>query len=186
MRSLLEKANETVIKINKLMGEIEDFESIISKGRESEIAFANNGSTAYITVLTPEKMQDLKGMVLEAIAKAQEEKTAELEKLLGIEKKNIINPEFKEDVQNNVKPPYKDDYISEFSGGSKRKSINEYPEMTVEAVQKLYIEEGRTYKEMAEYFGVNKSVINNFITRNHLRELKEKHDNGYKSKKECP
>lgn len=175
MRSLLEKANETVIKINKLMGEIEDFESIISKGRESEIAFANNGSTAYITVLTPEKMQDLKGIVLAAITKAREEKIAELEKLLGIEKKNIINPEFKED-----------DYISEFSGGSKRKSINEYPEMTVEAVQKLYIEEGRTYKEMAEYFGVNKSVINNFITRNHLRELKEKHDSGYKSKKECP
>jgi len=43
-----------------------------------------------------------------------------------------------------------------------------YPEMTVEAVSKMYHEENKNMHEIADYFGVNKSKVNNFISNNKL------------------
>ncbi|HBY71600.1 MAG TPA: hypothetical protein DEG06_05095, partial [Lachnospiraceae bacterium] len=101
MSNLLEQASQRVIEINKAMSEIEKFEDIISAGRDAEIAFADKGNTKYITVLSPEKMQELKDTVLVAIINSKNEKDAELERLLGIDKRKpaVINPEFEKAVQ---------------------------------------------------------------------------------------
>lgn len=46
----------------------------------------------------------------------------------------------------------------------KKDGRKKYPEnMTIEAVQKMYIDEGKTKKEIAEYFGVKESAVNNFM-----------------------
>ncbi|HBI73629.1 MAG TPA: hypothetical protein DDY59_10605 [Lachnospiraceae bacterium] len=190
MSNLLEQASQRVIEINKAMSEIEKFEDIISAGRDAEIAFADKGNTKYITVLSPEKMQELKDTVLVAIINSKNEKDAELERLLGIDKRKpaVINPEFEKAVQEmeqQKKPDPVEDKLAEIID-KQVQELKDKPEMTLEAVTKLYIEEGKTYREMAEYFGVNKSNINNFIYKNHLSELKQKHDCGYAKKPKQP
>lgn len=185
-KNLLEQASQRVIEINKTMSEIEKFEDIINAGQDAEIAFADKVNTTYITVLSPEKMKELKEMVLNAIFNAKDEKTTELERLLGIypDRKPTVNPVFEIAEQGTV-PQNNQNPIEDKLAEILDKQAQEIskPEMTVDAVKKLFIEEGKSYQYMAEYFGVKKTDINNFITRNHLRELKQKHDCGYKEKK---
>ena len=190
MSNLLEQWNEHIIKGNQLSRELESFDEIIDAGRDAEIAFTDNGTTKYITVLSPEKMAEFNNIVLQAIYEAKNKKAAELERLLGIEKRKpaTINPEFEKAVQEmeqQRKPDPVEDKLAEIID-KQVQELKDKPEMTLEAVTKLYIEEGKTYREMAEYFGVNKSNINNFIYKNHLSELKQKHDCGYAKKPKQP
>lgn len=189
-KNLLEQASQRVIEINKTMSEIEKFEDIINAGQDAEIAFADKVNTTYITVLSPEKMQELKEMVLNAIFNAKDEKTTELERLLGIypDRKPTVNPVFEIAEQGTVPQNNQDlieDKLAEILD-KQAQEISGKPEMTVDAVKKLYIEDGKSYQEMAEYFGVKKTDVNNFITRNHLRELKQKHIYGYEKKQKKP
>ena len=57
----------------------------------------------------------------------------------------------------------------------KRDGHRKYPEnMTVEAVRKMYIDEGKNRKAIAEYFGVKESTVNNFLFLHDIRRTKRK------------
>lgn len=184
MNNLLEKWNEHIIKGNQLSRELEDIETLIEKSMDEDICFTvkPNGAT-YISVLSPEKMQELREAVVEAILQVRDEKTAELEKLMGIRKPAVINPEKTEQeiVLQKCQDPI-EEKLTEILD-KQAQMIKGKPEMTVDTVKKLYIDEGKSYQEMADYFGVKKTDINNFITRYHLRELKQKHIYGYEKLK---
>lgn len=184
MNNLLEKWNEHIIKGNQLSRELEDIETLIEKSMDEDICFTvkPNGAT-YISVLPPEKMQELREVVVGAILQVRDEKTAELEKLMGIRKPVVINPEETEQeiVLQKCQDPI-EEKLTEILD-KQAKMIKGKPQMTVDTVKKLYIDEGKSYQEMADYFGVKKTDINNFITRYHLRELKQKHIYGYEKLK---
>lgn len=61
-RELLEQANQRVVYMNKLMGEIEVCDDIIAVAKDGDIAFYNSriGTTFITRVLSPEKLQELK------------------------------------------------------------------------------------------------------------------------------
>lgn len=176
---LLEQANQRVIEINKLMGEVEGFEDIINAGREAEIAFADKGAgTTYITVLSPEKMQELKEIVMVGIMSERDNKTAELEKLLGIRKPATINPVFEKAVQemeqSNKKDPVEEKLTKVLQEEAKKIEEPKYPEMTVELVKELYHDKGMTLDQVAKEFGTNRTALYKFVTNNNLRKPNKK------------
>lgn len=85
--SLLDQWNDHIIKGNQLSRELENIEALIEKSKGEDICFTAkpNGST-YISVLSPEKMQELSESVITEITKTKEAKEAELEQLMGIAK----------------------------------------------------------------------------------------------------
>ena len=113
MSNLLEQWNDHIIKGNQLSRELEDIESIIGAAQDAEVAFykPGAGSTSFIRVLSPEKMQELKGSVVAAIIQTRDDKVKELEKLMGIRKPAIVNPEFEAAVQSMVDSVKKPDPI---------------------------------------------------------------------------
>lgn len=182
---LLSRANQRVVDINKIMGEIEDFDGIsyAAQQQESEVAFYENGvGTTFLKVLSDEKKLELKAIVLKAITDAQAEKTTELEQLLGVKKKPaIINPEFekaiKEMEQQNL-DPVKEELSTVLQEEPKleikRTTLNL---SDIEDVRRMYHDEGLPQGAIAEYYGVTKPVVNNFIYANHL--AKKKYAKGY-------
>lgn len=178
---LLEQANQRVIEINKLMGEVEGFEDIINAGREAEIAFADKGAgTTYITVLSPEKMQELKEIVMLGIMNERDNKTAELETLLGIRKPATINPEFEEATKgmfqsNKSEPdPVEEKLTKVLQEEAKKIEEPKYPEMTVELVKELYHDKGMTLDQVAKEFGTNRTALYKFVTKHNLRKPNKK------------
>lgn len=174
-KELLEQANQRVVTINKIMGEIEDFEGILSAGRTAELSFTEKGiETTYISgVLSAEKMQELKDIVMVAIIKTRDEKTAELEQLLGIKKlPPALNSDFEEKAEPLQIPKRKPATINpEFEAAindMKSQLKVDKPEITVDGVRRLYLDEGKTLTEVSNYFGVKREMMNSFIRRNGL------------------
>ena len=199
-KELLEQANSHVVIINKLMGEVEEFEGVVSEAKIGDVCFYVEGhGTTFIRVLSPEKMQEIKATVLDAITLAQKDKTAELERLLGVgpveakidlleekiaekliqeeqkikesvpvvKKAAVINPEFEAAIKK----------MEEST--TKKKSEPEprlLPELTVGEVKRLYLDEGKTLKDVATYFGVDKAKLNTFVYSNGLSRKQYKDD----------
>jgi hypothetical protein len=103
MSNLLDQWNKYTIRGNKLSKELENIEIIIDKSKGEDICFTAkpNGST-YISVLSSEKMQELRESVVVAIMQIRDEKASELEKLMGVRKPAVVNPEFEAAVQDMV------------------------------------------------------------------------------------
>lgn len=223
MSNLLEQWNEHIIRGNQLSREIEDFDRIIGAGVEtnSEIAFVAKGiGTTYISVLSPEKMEEFKRMILNAIYNARDEKTAELEKLMGLvpviptlpngavigivsqgkplphilppdkpevvipdpvakRKPATVNPEFEAAVQDMVKSkPQKLDkkQPEKNEPEPKPKQETKLSVMNYDDVKRMYQDEGKSMKEIADHYGIKKGDVNNFIYLNHLSRKKLKDD----------
>jgi hypothetical protein len=177
LQDLITQANEHVVKVNRICKELEEFEGIlyVADMEDSIVALGHNGNmTTYIgTVLSQEKMEELKRSVVMSLTEARISKENELEKLMGIRKAAIVNPEFEAAVHDMVKSSEKD----------KPKEIKPAPpeetkpEMTESEVTRLYIEENKTLKELSEYFGITKSAVNSYIYRHNLaRKSKSKND----------
>ena len=164
MGNLLEKWNEYIVQGNQLSRELEEFEGIMHAADkpESVIAFygpAGSGTTFIDSVLSPEKMAEIKKMVVTSLTEARLTKEIELEKLMGIRKPATINPEFEAAVQGMIEP-------SEKPKTTGRKTI----EFDIEQVRDLYINQGMSYKGIAEKlkcsdFTVRKFCNNNGIVR---------------------
>ncbi|MDF2611457.1 MAG: hypothetical protein K0R92_2931 [Lachnospiraceae bacterium] len=170
-KTLLEQANERVKNINRIMGELEDFEAVLSVTGTSKVALHSNGGTTFIdTVLSQDDMINLQDMVVARIIGARNKKTAELEQLLGMEKRKtaIINPKFEKAILEMEEQKTKKTLVID-SGTAKCAVVQkDNPVMTVEEVTRLYVTENKTLKEVAEYFGVTKSAVNSYIYRNNL------------------
>jgi hypothetical protein len=215
-KELLDQAEIRVKRINELSDSVGASEDIIAMLGEGEICFFVSGvGTTHLTpVLSQEKMQKLREWVVSEIIDLRDAKTAELEKLLGIRKPAIINPEFEAAVKDmertgkqlivetkecvltgdksitvTTEPdPLGEKLTSILQKETKRiadkpvpKAEQPKPEskmglMTKEDVERMYIQENKTMKEIAEYYGVKKGDVNNFIYVNHLSRKNFKDD----------
>jgi len=183
MSNYVEQWNEHVIKGNKISRELESFDTILQviNRPDSKVALYYNGEMSFIDLVLPEDVMDnIKQGVLLFLNKHKASKETEIKNLMGIQKSE---PDTVEEKLTYLLKQEADRIAGSDKSLDKQAQEISKPEMTIDAVKNLYIEEGRSYQYMAEYFGVKKTDINNFITRNHLRELKQKHDCGYKEKK---
>lgn len=185
MSNLLEQWNEHIIRGNQLSRELEDIEDILEKSKGADICFSSGTTGAvFIRVLSQEKMQELRENVVVAIMRTRDDKAAELEKLMGVRKPATINPEFEAAVQEMENQIQKTVLIV---GHGLKPTPHLLPpdmpevevpklEMSVEDVRKMYHDENKSMKDIAEYYGVTKSVVNNYIYNNHLSRKKVKED----------
>lgn len=172
--NLLEQASEHVKKVNKIMGQVEDFEAVLSQVESGVIALYSKGAgTTFIdTVLNQDDMTELKDIVVARIISARNSKTAELEKLLG--RKEEVPQVVAEQSRESVAKP-------------------NYPKMTVDRVKELYHDKDMTLEEVAKEFGIPRGTLYTFITNNGLRKPGKKEKETFldskiqsKSKKEHP
>lgn len=182
MNNLLEQANARMTELAEVTCDLEHIEGILKIENElAVILYSGVHGVKHIRGLSAEKIQELKDIILKAVKNAKEEKTRELERLLGIEKKpTVINPKIEKAVQDKVKYPYKVDHITEINGIPKYieeevklypvESKPEHPEMTVELVKELYHAKDMTLDEVAKEFGVSRSYLYSFVTKNNLRK----------------
>lgn len=171
MNSLLEQWNDHIIRGNQLSRELENIEALIEKSKGEDICFTSKPSGAtYISVLSPEKLQELRESVVVAIIQVRNEKKEELEKLMGIRKPAILNPAFEAAVQDmEASVPKKEHIVQDNEVVSPKKIIEKKPEINVADVQRMYHDEAKTMKEIADHFGVKKEQVNSFIQKNNLR-----------------
>ena len=205
VNELLEKGNAHVVQVNKLMGTLENFDAVLSEASKmkTDVCFNSiNGPTFINSVLGKDKMDELKNIVFKAITDAQEERTVELEQLLGIKQvglpqkitatMDLINPKLLEIVPrkaaiiNQVFEAAVKDMEEQHSKSkvveAAKVLINTKPELTIEAVKKMYHDECRTMVEIAKHFGVTKAVMNNFISNNHLSRTAYKKNDVFRDK----
>lgn len=208
-KELLEHWNNQMINGNRLSREIEEIEEIIVKAEQGNVCFCNGNLTTYIRVLSPEKMNDLKNTVIAAISNVRDEKVREFEQLLGIYNiGNVAIDPNGEVIKTGDTQPVPDPVevkLAEIlkkeeekigNNPKKEEALPEQPKasklrtMTKEEVERMYITENKTMKEIADYYGVKKGDVNNFIYLNHLSRKSFQTDDGYMdskaSKKERP
>lgn len=176
MGNLLEKWNEYIVQGNQLSRELEEFEGIMHAADkpESVIAFygpAGSGTTFIDSVLSPEKMAEIKSLVVASLTEARLTKEIELEKLMGIRKPATINPEFEAAVQGMVE-------------SSKKTTGRKTIEFDIDQVRDMYINQGMSYKGIAEKlkcsdFTVRKFCNNNGIVRDAVPVEKPVEKQGY-------
>lgn len=218
MKNLLKQWNEYMVKGNQLTKELENIEALIEKSKGEDICFTSgpNGAT-YITVLSPEKMKELRESVVHAIMQIRDEKAAELEKLMGIRKPATINPEFEAAVQemeqsSKKKPDPVEEKLSEIlqaeaeriegkSEPPEDKSLSKYPpnkrkpklsEDLLEDIRRMYVDEGKTAREIAEVYKVKPNDVSNFIAKHKLnrrsydKSISTPKPDKQPEEKECP
>lgn len=188
--NLVDQWNDHIIKGNQLSRELENIEELLEKARESDICFSSgsNGAT-FIRVLTPEKMQELKENAIVAIMHTRDEKTAELEKLMGIRRPATINPEFEAAVQEMVQSNQK---TSTYVDNTVTDPVGEKPEVVEDAtaprtlvyadlenIRRMYLDEGKTMKDIANHYGVTKNQVNAYIQRYGLFRKNCKKDDAF-------
>lgn len=175
MNNLLEQWNEHTIKGNQLSRELEDFEGImhVADMSNSMIAIYDGAGTTFIgKVLSPEKMEEIKQIVVTALTEAKLTKEVELEKLMG-KKPAYINPTFEAAVQKMEQSAKKPDPV-------KADPVLKRKEMTLEEVKRLYQDEGKSQGYIADHFGVKKSEVNTFLQKHKLfRNRYSKKDDGF-------
>ena len=179
-KELLEQAEIRVKRINELSDDVGAAEDILAMLSDGEVCFFTSGiGTTHLTpVLSPDKLQKLREDIIVEVIRTRNDKSTELEKLLGIRKPAIINPEFKKAVQE-MEQSNKDQVADKLSEILQTESdrISVKPplnELEIENVRRMYHDEAKTMKEVAEYYGVPKARLNSYITRHNLRRTSYK------------
>ena len=181
-QNLLEQANDHIVKINGLMRNIEEFETTLTElsKEEIEVCVTDKKQVSYLdNVLDQETLNAIKDSIISTIETEHYGKKTELGILLGTEseKETPVKADEEElsEVHDRVEKKWQEILNKE------SKSIKESkPEMNVPDVKKMYHDEQKTMKELAEYYGVTKSMVNNFISRNGLQRTRYK--KGFKDK----
>ncbi|MDF2907971.1 MAG: hypothetical protein K0R34_3292 [Herbinix sp.] len=182
-KELLEQAEIRVKRINELSDGVGAAEDILAMLGEGEVCFFTSGiGTTHLTpVLSPEKLQKLREDIVVEVIHTRNDKSAELEKLLGIRKPATVNPEFEaatKDMFESVKKPESDPLEEKLKAvlqdeakkiEAPEKSQGKYP---AEAdVRKMYVEENRDRKYIANHYGISESKVNNYLF---LHDIKRK------------
>lgn len=173
--NLLEQASEHVKKVNKLMGQVEDFETVLNEVNtdDSTVCIYSKKETIFVDgVLNPNIMSGLKVTLLEAIVSQKDKTVAELEQL-------VCNTQIVVHESDEYKP--------------KKDTIVHKPDFTVELVKELYHEKDMTLEAIAKEFGISRTTLYKFIKDNNLTKPSKKEKETFldskvqsKSKKERP
>lgn len=162
--SLVEKWNEHIVQGNKLSRELEDFEGVmhVANMQESFIAFSHSNLTTFVNnVLSPEKMLEIKQIVVSSLTDSKLAKEKELENLMGIRKPATINPDFETAVK-------------EMESQSNTRPSNQRIEFDLDEMKDLYINQKLSLRQISEHFGCATSTIHSFVKKHNLsREVKE-------------
>mgnify|MGYP003771179881 CR=1 FL=1 len=174
-QNLLEQANEFIVKINGLMRNIEDFDTVIKEigNPQIEVCLTDRKAVSYLdSVLSQETLDHIKTSIINTITEEHSKKKQELGLLLGYKANDPVEEKLKvilEEEQTKIE--------------NATKEIK--PEMTIEDVKRMYHDENKTLKEIADYYGVKKTAVNNFVYRNGLARKYYKND-GFRDKEESP
>jgi len=164
INQLLEQANEHVVKVNKLIGEVESFDDVLDKATDvsSIVCVYAKGTTHFVDmVLNKSIMDKLKTDLIETMEVQKHNKIAELQCLIkgnNIPEKTGIVPESKA-TEKTVIPAGK-----------------KIVELDLEQVKDMYVNKGLTLAKIAEELGCAASTVFNFIKKNKItkEETKEK------------
>jgi hypothetical protein len=186
----LEQWNEHIVRGNQLSRELEDIEDILEKSKGADICFSSGANGAvFIRVLSAEKMQALRENVVLEIMKTRNDKAVKLEKLMGIRKPAVINPEFETAVQEMESQgkkqvdPVEEKFTEILQEEAKR--IEEPPvalkpseilDQHSKEIEKMYKVQMATVGSIAEIFGVKKTDVNTFLSKHKLFRTTRKED----------
>lgn len=195
---ILNSSRELVNRIYEKMSIIETCDSVAKKVMNLDVCFNdidNKQIVALEGILRPEQLAVVRESIIKRIYDNAAEAQFFLERLN--KKPATINPEFEAAVQGMVesaKP--KDDAEASIIVDKhepdpvveklteilqeEAKKIEEAPAkklvLNVDDVRRMYHDENKSMKEIAEHFGVTKSVVNNFIYNNNLGKKHIKDD----------
>ncbi|MDF2485670.1 MAG: hypothetical protein K0R46_1838 [Herbinix sp.] len=192
-KELLEQANERAGKLRTISSELKNVEDTIDAAQDGVISVLHCGMYTYlINILDKSKMDDISSVIKANLIMLRNEKTEELEKLLGIRKQETSFPTYQETlqlIQEREQSAKKDtdpveEKLTEIPQ-EEAKKIEDKPTLNIEDVRRMYQDEGKSQTDIADYFGVSKSAVNNFIYLNHLARKKTKNDGFLDSKVEA-
>ena len=185
IKELLQIANEKAVRINELSTDISRIDNVIPGIEKDDLVITGYDIALYIGEETTEQ---LKQHIIATMETAKKNKLAELEQLLGVQQsvpqvpkipklapgtEMILAPSTDGVVKHDRVVP-EDKSLSKYPA-PKKDGRRKYPEnMTVEVVRKMYVDEGKTKKQIAEYFGLKESSVNNFIYLHGISRHKRK------------
>jgi hypothetical protein len=201
-KELLEQARESMRKQNELIDLIVEGEKVAENLDHFDLYLYTNGS--YINkLIKPEAIQRMKEVAIGSISEYLSERSVELEKLLGIHKPGlIINQDFEKAVQEMEQSVKKLDPLEEklkvvLQDEAKKieapeKSQDKYPakkdkrvktpeNMNEADVRRMYVEENRDRKYIANHYGISESKVNNYLF---LHDIKRKATKASKPEKQ--
>lgn len=191
MSEILEKAKELVDDIFKAMNKVETCETLSVEVASQEVVLVKAGGDRYVKldgVMTEEQIQDVKRYIQNTIDGNKAEAERFLRRVSG--KAAVVNPDFEAAVQEMIsqdqteEQPETDEQEAretvedEPEEAPEKSGIEEpeketTPELTVEAVRKIYTEGDVSIRQAAEYFGVSQSKLYSFVSEHGLRKPKK-------------
>ena len=184
MSEILEKAKELVDDIYKAMTKVETCETLSEEVASQEVVLVKAGGDRYVKlngVMTEEQIQDVKKYIQNTIDGNKAEAERFLRKVSG--KAAVVNPDFEAAVQEMISQDQTEEVVTETAEPAADEDQEEpvteapeekvTPELTVEAVRKIYTEGDMTIRQAAEYFGVSQSKLYSFVSEHGLRKPKK-------------
>ena len=184
MSEILEKAKELVDDIYKAMTKVETCETLSEEVASQEVVLVKAGGDRYVKldgVMTEEQIQDVKKYIQNTIDGNKAEAERFLRKVSG--KAAVVNPDFEAAVQEMISQDQTEAAVTETAEPAADEDQEEpvteapeekvTPELTVEAVRRIYTEGDMTIRQAAEYFGVSQSKLYSFVSEHGLRKPKK-------------
>lgn len=184
MSEILEKAKELVDDIYKAMTKVETCETLSEEVASQEVVLVKAGGDRYVKldgVMTEEQIQDVKRYIQNTIDGNKAEAERFLRRVSG--KAAVVNPDFEAAVQEMISQDQTEDAVTKTAEPAAEEDQEEpvteapeekvTPELTVEAVRKIYTEGDMSIRQAAEYFGVSQSKLYSFVSEHGLRKPKK-------------
>lgn len=183
MSEILEKAKELVDDIYKAMTKVETCETLSEEVASQEVVLVKAGGDRYVKldgVMTEEQIQDVKRYIQNTIDGNKAEAERFLRRVSG--KAAVVNPDFEEAVQEMIsqdqteaQPETDEQEVQEAVEDEPEEAPEEKvtPELTVEAVRKIYTEGDMSIRQAAEYFGTSQGKLYSFVSEHGLRKPKK-------------
>lgn len=184
MSEILEKAKELVDDIFKAMNKVETCETLSEEVASQEVVLVKAGGDRYVKldgVMTEEQIQDVKRYIQNTIDGNKAEAERFLRRVSG--KAAVVNPDFEAAVQEMISQDQTEDAVTKTAEPAAEEDQEEpvteapeekvTPELTVEAVRKIYTEGDMSIRQAAEYFGVCQGKLYRFVSEHGLRKPKK-------------
>lgn len=202
IEELLDRADKRIAEVEKIKNirnSIKDIKTIEGM-LKSEISLIKlqqgNMEVRMDMIIENDEYKELKEVIENKLGEFIQQRTDNLKQLLDHHQSTPIDSETKTAADKEIKQAINNIFGTEIISipsdswnapedkslskypAPKRDKRKKYPEnMTENVVRKMYVDEGKSKKEIAEYFGVKESTVNNFLYLKGIRR---------KSKKECP
>jgi len=214
IKELLKQADERVTRINNLTRHITHIDTVISDIEKDDLVITGYDIALYVgeetteqlkqhIIATMETTKKNKLAELEQMLGIQKEEITVVKNCITGEEITVKDPvgatdkEIKQAINNifgteiisipsdSWNAP-EDKSLSKYPA-PKRDKRKKYPEnMTEDVVRRMYIDEGKSKKEIAEHFGVKESTVNNYLYLRGISRHKRKSKKPDSDEKERP